>query len=75
VRIWAMLYLMATGHDLPDDLPTEWRTRWTERLDAPITPTLHDGPQDFDIPRHDTIVEQNRRVSKRLMEMIAPIWY
>jgi hypothetical protein len=27
------------------------------------------------VPRHDTIVEQNRRVSKRLMEMIAPLWY
>ena len=75
VRTWALLYLMAGGHDLPGDLPAEWRERWNERLGEPITPTLHDAPQTFDVPRRDTIEEQNRRVSKRLMEMIAPIWY
>jgi len=75
VRIWAMLYLMATGQALPDDLPADWRATWEERLGESVNPTLHDGPQDFDVPRYDTIVEQNRHVSKRLMEMIAPIWY
>lgn len=75
VRIWAMLYLMANGLDLPDELPPDWCARWENRLNESLTPTLHDAPQTFDVPRHDTIVEQNRRVSKRLMEMIAPLWY
>jgi acetoin utilization protein AcuC len=75
VRVWAMLYLIANGLDLPDALPAGWRATWEARLNTSLTPTLHDAPQDFDVPRHDTIVEQNRRVSKRLMEMIAPLWY
>jgi acetoin utilization protein AcuC len=75
VRIWAMLYLVANGLTLPDELPAGWRATWEDRLGESLTPTLHDPPQTFDVPRHDTIVEQNRRVSKRLMEMIAPLWY
>jgi acetoin utilization protein AcuC len=75
VRIWAMLYLVANGLTLPDELPADWCTTWEDRLGEPLSSTLHDPPQAFDVPRHDTIVEQNRRVSKRLMEMIAPLWY
>ncbi len=75
VRIWAMLYLIANGLDLPNELPSDWHATWEARLDASLTPTLHDAPQDFDVPRHDTIAKQNRRVSKRLMELIAPLWY
>lgn len=75
VRVWALLYLMASGHDLPNTLPSDWRATWADRLGEPVSATLHDAPQSFDVPRHDTIVEQNRRVSKRLMELVAPIWY
>jgi acetoin utilization protein AcuC len=75
VRIWAMLYLMATGQDLPETLPADWRERWEARRGESVSSTLHDKPRSFDVPRRDTIVEQNRRVSKRLMEMVAPIWY
>ncbi len=75
VRIWALLYLMATGQPLPEALPADWRARWHERLEEPISETLLDAPPDFDVPRHDTIEQQNRRVSKRLMELAAPLWY
>ena len=75
VRVWALLYLIANDLDLPDELPATWRTTWEKRLGEPLSSTLHDAPQTFDVPRRDTIIEQNRRVSKRLMEMIAPLWY
>ena len=75
VRIWALLYLMACGHTLPEKLPDDWRERWTQRLNEPISNTLHDTPRTSDVPRRNAIEEQNRRVSKRLMEMVAPIWY
>ena len=76
VRIWTMLALMATGHDLPDRLPPEWVEHWTDRLSEPMTPTLHD-PEDktFDVPRHETITQQNESVSRRVMELLAPLWY
>jgi acetoin utilization protein AcuC len=75
VRTWAMLYLMATGRNLPETLPIDWREKWEARRGESVSPTLHDESRSFDVPRRDTIVEQNRRVSKRLMEMVAPIWY
>ena len=74
-RIWALLYLIATGRDLPEELPADWRTRWEDQLDEALSPTLHDAPRTFDIPRRDAITQQNRRVSKRLLETVAPIWY
>lgn len=75
VRIWALLYLIATGRDLPEALPADWCTRWQERLGESVAPTLHDAPQSSDVARRRTIEEQNRRVSKRLIELVAPIWY
>ena len=76
VRTWALLTLMATGHALPDALPKAWLDAWTDRLGDELTPTLHDPDnKTFDVPRHDTIVEQNERVSKRVLELLAPLWY
>ncbi len=75
VRIWALLTLLAVGRDLPEALPDAWRDRWQYRLDTPLTPTLHDAPRTFDIPRAEAIAEQNGTVSKRLLETLAPIWY
>jgi acetoin utilization protein AcuC len=76
VRIWALLTLMAVGADRPEELPADWRDAWTQRLDTPLSPTLHDpSGKSFEVPRHDTIVEQNERVSKRVLELLAPLWY
>jgi acetoin utilization protein AcuC len=75
VRIWALLTLLARGADLPDALPEGWHDRWTYRLDGAVTPTLFDAPRSFDIARADTIEQQNRNVSKRLLDALAPIWY
>lgn len=74
-RIWALLYLMMTEQDLPETLPADWRTRWEDRLEESISETLHDAPQEFDVPRRARIEQQNRRVSKRLLELVAPLWY
>ncbi len=75
VRIWTLLALIAQDLDLPDALPEAWRTRWKGEGSNPLTPTLHDPPQTFEVPRHDSVVEQNKRVSKRVLEMAAPKWY
>ena len=75
LRVWTMLSLLACDLDLPDDLPSAWRTSWGDRIDAPLTPTLHDPPKTFDVPRLDTVRQQNERVSKRVLELLAPHWY
>ncbi|PEN13615.1 acetoin utilization protein AcuC [Longibacter salinarum] len=76
VRIWTLLALKATGHPIPDALPDAWLANWKERLGEDLTPTLHDAPdKTFDIPRKETIYQQNQRVSKRVLELLAPLWY
>lgn len=76
VRIWAMLALMACARPLPDALPNDWHARWEAEMDATLTPTLHDAPgRTFDVPRRATIEQQNEQVSKRVLEILAPLWY
>lgn len=76
VRTWTLLTLLATGHDLPETLPQAWLEAWTKRLGNTLTPTLHDpSSKIFDVPRRDTIVKQNERVSKCVLELLAPLWY
>jgi acetoin utilization protein AcuC len=75
VRTWAMLALIARDLDLPERLPEAWLERWGNRLDATLTPTLHDPEKTFDVPRREAIQKQNTRVSKRVLEMAAPLWY
>lgn len=76
VRIWAMLTHLALGLDLPDALPPDWLDEWSHRLGDDLTPTLHD-PSDktFDVPRRSTIEQQNETISKRVLELLAPLWY
>jgi len=75
VRIWTLLALIAQDRDLPDAIPDAWRERWEDERGDPLTPTLHDPPKTFDVPRRDRVVEQNERISKRVLEMAAPKWY
>ena len=75
VRIWAMLSLIARGIDLPERLPTDWVERWEDTIGESLTPTLHDPEKDFDVPRRPTVEQQNERVSKRVLELLAPLWY
>ena len=76
VRIWTLLALMACDRPLPDALPDDWHARWESNLDATLTSTLHDAPdRTFDVPRRATIEQQNEQVSKRVLEILAPLWY
>ena len=74
-RIWTMLYLLLQGRPLPERLPEAWRSRWEKRLGRPLTPTLLDDPPDFNIQGRADIEAQNRSISRRLLEMAAPLWY
>jgi acetoin utilization protein AcuC len=76
VRIWAMLALIAGERPLPESLPEDWLACWEERSGSSLTPTLHDDPdRTFDVPRRATITRQNERVGKRVLEILAPLWY
>lgn len=74
-RVWALLSLLLRDHDLPEPLPDDWLDRWQPRIDAPLTPTLHDPEKTFDVARRSSIEEQNRQVSEQALELIAPHWY
>lgn len=73
-RVWTLLALIVQGHDLPDHLPDEWRERWQSRIDDPLTPTLHDPDQTFDVRRRSSIERQNQRASKQVLELVTPHW-
>jgi acetoin utilization protein AcuC len=75
VRIWALLAHHVLEAERPTDLPAAWLDRWSDESEAALTPTLHDEPRTFDIDRRDAIEAQNRQISKRALERIAPLWY
>ena len=75
VRIWALLVHHVLDATPPTDLPADWLARWSDQVEEALTPTLHDAPRTFDIERRDAIESQNRQVSKRALERIAPLWY
>ncbi len=75
VRIWTILALLLMDASLPGKLPSSWVEAWSEKLGTDLTPTLHDAPRTFDIPRSKTIFSQNEQVSKRLLELVATAWY
>ena len=75
VRVWALLYLTLNHLPLPKTLPASWRTRWEARLGRPLTPTLHDAEVPPLSLQAETIAQQNRETSKRLMETAVKHWY
>lgn len=75
VRIWALLYLVVTGRSIPVDLPEDWCERWSDRQNERVSSRFHDTKRDSTVQRCATITEQNRRVSKRVLELAAPHWY
>ena len=74
-RIWALLALIVLGGELPDTLPNDYRERWEARLDASLTPTLHDPERTFDVARQSSIETQNRRTSEQALEQVASHWH
>lgn len=74
VRIWALLALVVQERAVPDRLPETWLARWRQRLNQPLTPTLHDPDRDVAIARRAAIEQQNRQTSRRLLEIAAPFW-
>lgn len=75
-RLWTMLYLILNGKPLPERLPEAYLKTWRPRLvGAELTPTLHDPPVSFAQMDAATTEEQNRLVSRRVLELVAPHWY
>jgi acetoin utilization protein AcuC len=74
-RVWSLLALIMQDIDLPEATPSDWRERWQDQLRDPLSPTLHDPEQTFDVSRRSAIEEQNRQTSKQVLELLAPHWY
>ena len=74
-RVWALLALVMLDCEIPDALPRAYRDRWEARLDDPLTPTLHDPEQDFEVDRQSSIETRNRRTSEQALEQVASHWH
>lgn len=74
-RIWALLALIVQECDLPAEIPSDWQERWEARLDEPLTASLHDPDQSFEMPRRSDIKSKNHQTSKQALELLAPHWY
>ena len=74
VRVWAMLALLVQERALPERLPDAWLARWQQRLEQPVTSTLHDSDHAIDTGRRPAIEQHNRETCQRLLEKAAPYW-
>ncbi len=75
-RMWTMLYLILNDRVLPEQLPETYLETWRPRLTgAELTPTLHDDEISFDSENASSLEEQNRMVSRRVLELVASYWY
>ncbi len=74
-RVWSLLALIVQDVELPESTPPDWRKRWQDQLRDPLTPTLHDPEQTFNVSRRSAVEEQNRQTSKQVLELLAPHWY
>lgn len=74
-RIWALLALLMQGHDVPEAVPEDYRTRWESRLDDSLTPTLHDRECTFEVDQRTSIEDENRRASEQALEQVASHWH
>ncbi len=77
VRVWALLYLILQERPLPKRLPLGWRIEWEQRLECPLSPTLHDTARPLTLTpeRRHQITRQNLHTVQRLMDTIAYYWY
>ncbi len=74
-RIWAILYHVLQGLEIPEHLPPEWRSRWQDRLGIELGSTLHDPDNPYpEIPLRPTVIRNDRDTLRRLLDSVAPIW-
>ncbi len=75
-RIWALIYYIVNGLELPEKLPEAWRTRWAKHVKGKMPEFLHDPPKPFDaIPRKPEIESQNKEVVRRLLDAVSTDWW
>jgi len=74
-RAWALAWSALSGRALPLELPSQWRTRWQDRLGVELPTTFAEDVSRFPpIPRREAITRRNRSVAERLMNTIEPLW-
>lgn len=73
-RAWAGLWAALTERELPDQIPSAWRDRWSEEADVDLPTTMLDQDEPATSGRTDMIRSQNRAVAKRLLGQLRPIW-
>ena len=74
-RVWTLLYLLLHDLPVPQELPAEWRSRWSTRMGDPALTHFHDAPFSPDaVPKRAEIEHRNRQTAERLLEAVRPYW-
>ncbi|GBE28951.1 acetoin utilization protein AcuC [bacterium BMS3Bbin03] len=74
-RIWAILYLILFGYEVPDKIPQNFRKQWSEKISQNIPEFFHDPEHAFKpIPRKEKIIELNHELIQRMMDAVAAYW-
>ena len=75
-RIWALIYHIIFGLDLPEKLPEAWRQKWSKHVKGEMPEFLHDPPNPYmEIPRKPEIESQNKEVVRRLLDAVSTDWW
>lgn len=74
-RIWTLLYLVFNDLEIPEQLPSSWRSRWERTLGHSLPGTLHDSfPAYEPIPRRMEILQLNKDLVRRLLDGVSADW-
>ena len=74
-RIWAILYLIIFGQNIPDKLPDNWIKKWNSRTGKLFPSTFHDPINPYPaIPRKEEITRNNREIILRILDSTAADW-
>ncbi len=75
-RIWAILYHVMHGIQLPAELPAAWRERWNRVLELPLPRTFHDpNPGHPEVANRLEITHRNLQVAQRLLDATSHYWF
>ena len=73
-RAWTALWAAVSHQKLPDEVPTEWLSKWSERSPVKLPLFMCDDPLNYPpAPRAERIVDTNRRTVEALLERVMPL--
>ena len=74
-KIWAMLYLLLFGYEIPEKVPVKWQKRWKEKLGKEVSVYFHDPYLPYQqIVRKNEIDRKNQAVMQHIRDLVWPHW-